>query len=160
MLNRLPRQLPPLSLILEDLGRPSPAAIAAAIDTPERSVRRWIATDHAPRPAMLALFWLTRWGMSLVDCEAGRLADLHGALARCRQAELDEVRGVLATVLRIADLGAANDPHPAALVQYSPRGRPAAVQPKRVAALRSYSRARTGARRQRRQLPTSRSSLA
>lgn len=146
MLNRLPRQLPPLSLILEDLGRPTPAAIAAAIGAPERSVRRWIATDHAPRPAMLALFWLTRWGMSLVDCEAGRLADLHGAMARCRQAELDELRGVLARVLRIADLGAANDPHPAAAITTAARARATPPQPMRQRSRRARQRRLMGLR--------------
>lgn len=128
MLNRLPRQLPPLSLILEDLGRPSPAAIAAAIGAAERSVRRWIATDHAPRSALLSLFWLTRWGMSVVDSEAVRLADLHIALARSRQSELDKLRGVLGRVLRLADLGAANDPSIEAPLAYRPPRRIRASQ--------------------------------
>jgi hypothetical protein len=134
MLNRLPRQLPALSLILDDLGAPTPAALATALGASERSVRRWIATDSAPRPAMLALFWLTRWGMSIVDCEAGRLADLHVALARSSAAELQEVRGVLAHVLRLADLGAANDPAPGAPISRvgaSPRPR-AQETPQRV----------------------------
>ena len=146
MLNRLPRQLPPLSLILQDLGEPTPAAIAAALGAPERSVRRWIATGHAPRPAMLALFWLTRWGMSIVDCEAGRLADMHAALARSRLAEVDELRAVLSRVLRLADLGAANDPHSAAPLNGPPHGQlRASPRPKapRIAASRVCARWRT-----------------
>lgn len=143
MLNRLPRQLPPLALILDDIGAPTPAAIAVALGAPERSVRRWIATGAAPRPAMLALFWLTRWGMSIVDCEAGRLADLHAALARSRLAEADELRAVLAKVLRLADFGAANDPHAAAPIDQPPSPRVRASQrPKapRLGASRAHTR--------------------
>ena len=66
MLAHAPRVLPPLAVVLADIGNPTAAAIAAVLDLDERTVRRWIAADKMPRPAHLALFWLTRWGRSIV----------------------------------------------------------------------------------------------
>nr|WP_316639182.1 hypothetical protein [uncultured Roseateles sp.] len=112
MLNRLPTpvQCPSLGQILDDLGRPTVKRLAKALGTSQASVYRWIAKDQAPRPVMLSLFWLTRWGMSLVDAEAVNDARLKAQIARCLQDENDRLRFELARVLSIGDFGAANDP--------------------------------------------------
>lgn len=111
MLNRLPTpvQLPSLALMLDDLGQPGVDKLAAALGVTPRTVRRWLADGMAPRPAMLALFWVTRWGLSLVDAEAARLADLHAAEADCLRREVSALRDELARVLAVGDFGAAND---------------------------------------------------
>lgn len=56
-LARLPRHLPSLAQLLTDLGNPTNEAIAKALGVSVVSVRRWKRTQ-APRPAMLALWWL------------------------------------------------------------------------------------------------------
>lgn len=112
MLNRLPSpvQCPTLGQILDDLGRPDAKRLAKALGTSQASIYRWIANDQAPRPVMLALFWLTRWGMSIVDAEAVNDARMKAALARCLQTENDRLRYELSRVLAVGDFGAANDP--------------------------------------------------
>jgi len=70
MLNRIPRGVPPLPVILDALGNPSTDKVARALDVSPSTVRRWIAAGEAPRAAMLALFWLTPWGHSQVDADA------------------------------------------------------------------------------------------
>lgn len=76
MLNRLPAYTPSLSDMLADIGSPAPAAVAAALGVSPRTVRRWLATGQAPRAAALAVFSITRWGLSLVESEAQRRAQL------------------------------------------------------------------------------------
>lgn len=110
MLNRLPRQLPALSLMVADIGNPSTHELARSLDVTPRTVRRWLAADLAPRCAGLALFWLTRWGMSAIDAEAHQAAMLHAGLARARAEEIARLRVDLAHVLALADHGAANVP--------------------------------------------------
>lgn len=111
MLNRLPTptQLPGLSAMLDDIGNPAPPAIARALGVSPAAVRRWIAQDQAPRPAMLALFWVTRWGLSLADAEAVNLARLRSGEAAAWRREADALRLELARVLAVGDFGAAND---------------------------------------------------
>jgi hypothetical protein len=110
MLAHAPRVLPPIAVVLADIGNPTPAAIAAVLDLDERTVRRWIQADKMPRPAHLALFWLTRWGRSIVDTSATNDARLYAGLARSRLDEIEHLRHQLARVVAIADFGSANDP--------------------------------------------------
>lgn len=81
MLNRIPRAVPALSVLLDDLGRPHPTSLARLLDVDARTVRRWIRADSAPRPVILALFWLTRWGQDEIDAELSDRAALLGRLA-------------------------------------------------------------------------------
>lgn len=117
MLNRLPTpvQCPQLSQILDDLGRPSPRLLARALGVSPGTVTRWIREDQAPRPVLLSLFWLTRWGMSLVDAEAVNAARLHASMAACLRAEVDRLQLELARVVAAGDFGCANDPTTEAL---------------------------------------------
>ncbi len=110
MLAMLPRHLPALSALLADLGEPSASEVGSALDVDARTVRRWIAVDHAPRPAMLALFWLTRRGRSEVECaavnDARMAAQLAGAHERAALAHAASVEHLLS----VGDFGAANAP--------------------------------------------------
>lgn len=112
MLNRLPtpRETPPLSLILDDIGQPAPAAVARALGVSPATVARWMRLDDAPRPALLALFWLTRWGMSIVDCEAVNAATMHAQQARGLTDELRRVREQIERLVQLGDFGSANEP--------------------------------------------------
>lgn len=112
MLNRLPSptQMPPLSMLVDDIGRPSPRRLAKSFDVTERTVRRWMKEDQAPRAVMFALFWLTSWGQQAVHSEAHNSAVMHAGMARCLRDEIDRLRSQLERLGRIADFGAANDP--------------------------------------------------
>lgn len=112
MLNRLRGHLPTLSTMLDDIGRPSPRELARVLDVTERTVRRWLKEDDAPKPVLLAIFWLTSWGQQTVDAETYNLMRLHAGMASALRSEVDALRARLASVGRIADFGAANDPAP------------------------------------------------
>ena len=112
MLNRLPRLVMPLSMILGDIGDPSPRELARALGVSERTVFRWIKADEAPKAVMLALFWLTRWGHSQVNAEAHNDAVMHASVARALGREVGDLTAKLARLGRIADFGSANDPAP------------------------------------------------
>ncbi len=112
MLNRIPSQLPPLELLIADIGRPSPRALAKALHVSERTVRRWIREEQAPMPVMLALFWVSRWGVSAVNAEAHNAAVMQAQLANAHAREVLELRERLRRMGQIADFGAANDPAP------------------------------------------------
>lgn len=112
MLNRLPRQMPALDVMLCDIGNPTAPQVAHALGVSERTVRRWLREDAAPRPAMLALFWITRWGLSAIDCEAFNTASMHRGLAAALKDEIGRLQTRLDRLGRIGDFGAANDPAP------------------------------------------------
>ena len=110
MLNRLPTQLPPLWMLVDDIGRPSARKLAKSLDVTERTVQRWLKEDKAPRPVMFALYWLTRWGQHAVHCEAHNDAILQASIARNLRDQIERLQAQLEHVGRIADFGAANDP--------------------------------------------------
>lgn len=88
-LRRAPDQLPSWETILNDLGQPSAVQIARTLDVGPSTVFRWNQRGSAPRAACLALFWLTRWGHSLIHTEATndaiRWANMAGILDHHRQ---------------------------------------------------------------------------
>lgn len=111
MLATLNRQaVPALSLLLSDLGDPSQRAIARALGVCPRTVARWIAQDQAPRCAMLALFWVSRWGRDQIAGHAIEGARLAHAMNAALTAENHQLRRELARVLVVGDFGSANDP--------------------------------------------------
>lgn len=94
---------PPLSYLLDDLLTSDNAAIAAHLGVNPATVKRWKQEDQAPRAAMLALFWESRWGYSLHATTAHNGAmyaqqEAHGlkrenAMLRARIARLEALGG-------------------------------------------------------------------
>lgn len=111
-LGYIPHQVPPLSMLLDDLGNPPARVIARAVGVSERTVQRWIADDSAPRSVLLALFWVTRWGQSVVHAEAHNSARMWAGFARALQDELQQIRSQLAKLGEIGHYGSSNDPLP------------------------------------------------
>lgn len=111
MLNRLPTpvQCPALSQILSNLGNPPIAALASAMGVSTSTAARWVKADSAPRPVLLSLFWLTSWGMSLIDAEATNAARIHAGMTSALRDQVDALRGELARVVSAGDFGCAND---------------------------------------------------
>ena len=92
-IEQLPRSVPPWEAILDDLGRPPPDRVARALGVGRATVYRWNATKHAPKPALLALFWLTRWGRSAVHTQATNDAVMAVTLARSLGEEREQLKG-------------------------------------------------------------------
>lgn len=109
-IERAPRALPIWHAIIEDLGNPPPARIAAALGISWRSVYRYHKTGQAPRPILLALFWLTRWGQSQLDAEMVNNCSMAVGLAEALQTEVRQLRDQVAHLIAIGDYGAANTP--------------------------------------------------
>ena len=97
-------------MMLQSIGNPTPAEVAAALGVSVDQVQAWQAADEAPHLAGLALFWLTEWGMSAVDAEAVNAARLQAQLARAWSTEVQQLRRELARVVALGDFGCANTP--------------------------------------------------
>lgn len=106
-----PKCLPPLSLLLADLGNPQPSEIAKALGVTTRTVERWIADGRAPRPAHICLFWVSSWGAQAVNVQAFNDArEAYGLLA-CLQRENRNLVAELNSHANKPDrYGAANSP--------------------------------------------------
>jgi predicted DNA-binding transcriptional regulator AlpA len=107
---RAPRVLPIWHAILEDLGHPPVRAVARVLGVSARTVYRWNRTGRAPRSACLALFWMTRWGRSEIDCQLHNDAVAMAGLARVHAERADRLEVQLAHVLALNEHGAANLP--------------------------------------------------
>ena len=101
---------PPLPVLLDDLLTRDRAAIARHLDISPATLNRWEQAGQAPRAALLALFYESRWGYSLIESTA------HNAAMYARQ-EVDGLkrenaglRVRIARLERIGDFGAANQP--------------------------------------------------
>lgn len=103
MLNRIPRHMPALSTMLDDLGKPTPAALARALCVSTSTARRWISADVAPHSVMVAIFWITRWGISAVDAEAYNSATMHASLAAQLKLDLAESRRQVVRLVELLD---------------------------------------------------------
>lgn len=110
MFSDAPRSLPAFSFLYDELGNPAPAKLARHLDVSVRTVLRWIKADHAPRTALLAMFWETRYGRSAVECRAVNDAVMQAELARCHRDEARQRLRELEHVLSVGDFGSANSP--------------------------------------------------
>jgi hypothetical protein len=112
LFSKAPDTLPPLSIILNDLiGSKSPESIAAHLDVSASTVRRWLSAGDAPRAVALALFWETRWGLSIIDCEAVNQARMQEGMNATLKRENATLRTRIARLEALGNgFGAANEP--------------------------------------------------
>lgn len=87
--------LPPFSLLLADLPAP-PAQVARHLDLSAATLARYAATDSAPRPVMLSLFWESRWGRSAADVDASNTAATYYQRAAALERENAALRRQIA----------------------------------------------------------------
>lgn len=104
-----PRQLPPLSYLLDDLPA-APRAVARHLGVSWRTLQRWIKREQAPRAALLALFFESRWGRSALDAKAVNDARVAHGLARALEGENAKLRERIAYLERVGQFGTANAP--------------------------------------------------
>lgn len=107
---KMPRGVPPLSVMLDDLSNPPPAVLARCFGVTERTVRRWVREDTAPRPVLFAVFWLTSWGRLTVHLEAENAARFHAVLNGCLKRENDTLRARIGRLERLGRFGSGNMP--------------------------------------------------
>jgi predicted DNA-binding transcriptional regulator AlpA len=93
-IEQMPTTVPLWDTILEDLGRPPAARIARVLGVGRATVYRWNAAGHAPKTALLALYWLTRWGRSAVNTQAVNDALMAVQLARSYREECNKLRAL------------------------------------------------------------------
>lgn len=110
MLTRLPKQLPGIEEILLELGRPPAHQVAKALHVTPTTVRRWIRSGRIPRPAHLALYWLTHRGRADIEVDMYNELILNRGLARALERECQELQRLLKHLGTIGNFGAANDP--------------------------------------------------
>ena len=101
---------PPLSYLLDDLFTRDLKKVAKHLDVTVGTLKRWKAADEAPRAALLALFYESRWGYSLM------YTTVHNEAMFARQ-EVDSLKRTnsalrlrIERLERLGDFGAANAP--------------------------------------------------
>lgn len=107
---RTPTQTPPIGVLLDDLPTTDATRIARHLGVTARTLARWRSTGNAPRLAHLALFWETRWGLSVAHCDAVNGEAVALGLARSLERECDMLRARIARLEEMGDFGAANAP--------------------------------------------------
>lgn len=112
---------PTLDLLLDDLLTRDLAAIAAHLGVTVRTLERWKASNEAPRTALLALFYESRWGYSLLETTAHNGHMYERAARQSAERENAMLRVRIARLEAVGLFGSANEP----LLQASP----AAVYP-------------------------------
>lgn len=108
-LHRMPRSTPALSVLLQSLGDPAALELARALAVSERTARRWQRADQAPRAAMVALYFVSRWGWSEIESDALYAIDTARALSKALREENAALWAALSRLQGIGDFGCAND---------------------------------------------------
>lgn len=101
---------PPLSVLLDDLLTRDVAAIAGHLGISTATLRRYKQAGQAPRAVLLALFYESRWGYSLLETTAHNGRQIERQLRQALERENAGLRARIARLEAIGDFGAANAP--------------------------------------------------
>jgi hypothetical protein len=96
--------------MLDDIGGPAAERVAVALGVSPRTLKRWLADDSTPRPVLLAVFWLTRWGAPVTAIAARNEAAMYAGYLECLKTENARLAADLGRLLALRDTGAANLP--------------------------------------------------
>lgn len=107
---RAPTQTPHFSTLLDDLPTRCRRQISRFLGISPATLARWASSGNAPRLAHLALFWETRWGVSVIATEAENERRVHQGLIRALERENAALRAQLARLVATGAHGSANDP--------------------------------------------------
>jgi hypothetical protein len=106
----LANRLPSFSQLIEALPEREPGQLCKYLDITHQTLRRWKAAQTAPRMAMLAMYWETPYGASLVNTTA------HNGAMYARQevcglkAENAMLHARIARLEGLGNFGSANEP--------------------------------------------------
>lgn len=94
-------------IFVHELG--GPKLVCKKLDVSERTVWRWLADDSVPKMAVLALYWETQYGISLIDTE--RHHEIHLLRSRIKILEEQFVRAKdVITGMKLLNYGTSNEP--------------------------------------------------
>lgn len=105
-----PVALPIWETMLDDLGRPPAPRLARFLGVGVSTVYRYNQTGQVPRSVALAVFWMTRWGQSLVNVNAVNDCTQAVGYVECLRRDLEAARLQLEHVLALSNTGSANSP--------------------------------------------------
>ena len=109
-IEQAPASLPLWQLIMEDLNHPPPRRVARVLGISERTVYRYNSLGDAPRPCLMSLYWLTRWGRSSVHAQATNDAIVACGYVSALRSQVQRLEGQVAHLLALGQSGAANQP--------------------------------------------------
>lgn len=101
---------PPLSVLLDDIFERDLSKVADFLGVTMQTLKRWQRLDNAPRAALLALFYESRWGYSLLYTTAFNAETTARNLAKSLERENAALRLRIERLERLGDFGAANRP--------------------------------------------------
>lgn len=101
---------PALGILIDDLFTRDPQKISAHLGVSLKTLARWRAADEAPRAVLLALFYETRWGYSLLYSEAFNRETLSRQLADSLRRENAALLVRIARLEATGNFGSANSP--------------------------------------------------
>ena len=108
---KAPRQLPPFSMLLDDIpGGSNITLVAKHLGHDVESVLLWQQNVNAPRSVLLALFWESRWGMSILDANIYNSSNLAYQTVKSLQRENATLKTRIARLEASDSIGAANSP--------------------------------------------------
>lgn len=90
-------QMPSLLTMLDDLPHNVPM-LCKHLDISRTTLDRYIKAEGAPRPVMLALFWETRWGVDVINCQAVNDAMQHAGYSAMLRQQNARLHKVIATL--------------------------------------------------------------
>lgn len=82
---------------------------AKILDVTERSIWRWLADGKVPKAAVLALFWESHYGQSLIETDQRNEIVLLRARVRILEDQFIRAKDVI-TGMRLLNYGTANEP--------------------------------------------------
>ena len=109
MIHKMPGQLPYFRTLVDDMLCSSPD-VAKYLGVTHRTLRRWYQDNEAPRTVMLSLFWASRWGVSVFDCESINTERLLRSQLNSSRDECANLIARIARLERLGDFGCANEP--------------------------------------------------
>lgn len=96
--------------MLENIGEPTSKELAKTLGLSERTIRNYRAKGKAPRPVLLALFWVTSYGRSWAHTDAHNDAVMAQKTALSLQNEIENLKRVIRQLIKHKNNDCANDP--------------------------------------------------
>lgn len=94
-------------IFVDELG--GPKRVSKMLDVSERTVWRWLADGRVPKMAVLALYWESRYGRSLIDTDHHTEMVLLRGHIQILEQQFTRASHVIQG-LRKLDYGTANEP--------------------------------------------------
>lgn len=107
---RAPTQTPHILTLLDDMPTQQDRQLARHLGLSASTIAKYRRTGEAPRLVHLALFWESRWGLSVLDCEIENRQRMAKAQIETLQHQVQALQAQVARLSALGDFGAANDP--------------------------------------------------